>query len=350
MSESPSVLLFLGPEEGLKSDELDELRRRISRQHGESTDEHRFYLPDDSVSAAVDLLRNGSLFSEHRLVLVVGVEQLRKKADLAPLIDYLGSPNPDATLVLLSDAIRVDSKLEKLIPGGNRKVFWELFENQKHSWVVGFFRKRQVTITPEAIDLFLEVVENNTQELRNEADKLCTYVGASGSVDVEEIETFIYHSREESVFTLFKHITGAAFESALTVLDKLVSSGDAAPVQVVGGLVFQLRRLLALRLLLDNDVPAETAFRRLNVRGKRIQAEYHAGAQKFQASELETAIQLLTEYDALFRSQRPGIHKCLLDLMVYQLLFHSQRLVRPLGLAADDRLIADDGDDLVLAR
>ena len=350
MTDTPSVLLFLGPEEGLKSDEIGELRQRISKQRGESPDEHKFYLPDDSVSSIVDILRNGSLFSAHRLVIVVGVEQLRKKADLAPLVDYAGSPNPDSTLVLTSDSVRVDPKLEKLIPGANRKVFWELFENQKHSWVVGYFRKRLVTIAPEAIELFLEVVENNTQELRNEADKLCTYVGAGGSVGVDEIETFIYHSREESVFTLFRHIAAAAFESALTALDKLISSGDAGPVQIVGGLVFQLRRLLALRIFLDNDVPIETAFNRLNIRGKRIQAEYRAGAQKFQTAELETAIHLLTEYDALFRSRRPGIHKCLLDLMIYQLLFHSQRLVRPLGLAADDRLIADDGDDLVLVR
>jgi len=350
MSETPSVYLFLGPEDGLKSDDLDALRQRISRQHGETFDEHRFYFPDDPVSAVVDILRNGSLFSAHRLVIVLGADRVGKKADLAPLIDYLGSPNPDSTLVLMADSLRVDSKLEKLVPGSNRKVFWELFENQKHSWVVGYFRKRVVTITPEAVDLFLDVVENNTQELRSEADKLCTYVGAGGSVDVDEIESFIYHSREESVFTLFKHITGAAFESALMALDKLISSGDASPVRVVGGLVRQMRRLLALRILLDNDVAVETAFNRLGIRGKRIQSEYRAGAQKFQASELESAIHLLTEYDALFRSQRSGIHKCLLDLMIYQMLFQSQRLVRPLGLAADDRLIAEDGDDLVLVR
>ena len=350
MSDRPSVLLFLGPEEGLKFDEIEGLRQVISRQCGESPDEHKFYLPDDSVSAIVDILRNGSLFSTHRLVIVNGADRLKKKADLAPLVDYLASPNPDSTLVLLSDSVRVDSKLEKLIPGAGRKVFWELFENQKQSWVVGYFRKRHVTITPEAVDLFLEVVENNTQELRNEADKLCAYVGPGGAIDVEEIDTFIYHSREESVFTLFRHITEDAFEAALAALDKIRSSGDGAPVQIVGGLVFQLRRLLALRLLLDNDVSIDTAFSRLNIRGKRIQSEYHAGAQKFRASELETAIHLLTEYDALFRSQRQGIHGCLLELMVYQLLFHSQRLVRPLGLAADDRLIADDGDALVLVR
>lgn len=350
MSDAPQVLLFLGPEEGLKAEELESVRQRIARKHDEPADEHRFYLPDDALSAAVDILRNGSLFSAHRLVIVFGVDLARKKADLAPLIDYLAAPNPDATLILVSDSVRVDARLEKLIPGSNRKVFWELFENQKHPWVVGYFRKRHVTVTPEAADLFLEVVENNTQELKAEADKLSVYVGPGGTIDIDEIETFIYHSREESVFTLFRYITEDSFEAALSALNKLVASGDAAPVQIVGGLVYQLRRLLALRLMLDNDLSVEAAFSRLGIRGKRIQAEYRAGVEKFPAARLERCIHLLTEYDALFRSTRPGIHACLLDLMVYQLLFQSQRLVRTLGPAIDDRLIVDDGDELVLAR
>jgi DNA polymerase-3 subunit delta len=221
-------------------------------------------------------------------------------------------------------------------------VYWELFENQKQSWVTSYFRKHHVSISADAVDLFLEVVENNTQELRHEAEKLCTYVGPGGSVDVEDIEAFIYHSRDESVFTLFRHVCNHAFELALLSLEKLVSSGDASPVQIVGGLVFQVRRLLALRLLLDNDVPVTTAFERLNIRGKRIQAEYRAGAQRFTTAELERNVYLLTEYDALFRSQRPGIHRCLLDLLVYQLMFRSDGLVRPMGLYADDRPVGDE--------
>ena len=136
-----------------------------------------------------------------------------------------------------------------------------------------------LTVDPVIIDLFLEMVENNTWDL-------CACVGPGGSIDIDQIETFIYHSREESVFTVFLHITADAFESAL-----------------------------ALRLMLGNGVSMETVFNMLNVRGKRIQSEYCAGAEKFLASHLETAIHLLTEYDAMFRSQRPGIHPCLLDLM-----------------------------------
>lgn len=350
MSDVPAVLLFLGPEEGLKSDEIESLRKKLQKTNGEAPDEHRYYLPADSIADVIDTLRNGSLFSAHRLVILAGVEQLKKKTEIEPLTAYMNSPNPDATLILLSDSIRVESRLEKSVPGSSRKVFWEMFENQKGGWVRSYFRKRKTSITDEAVDLFLEIVENNTLELRNEADKLCTFVGPGGEVDVEEVETFIYHSREESVFTLFHHITNDSFEAALTALDKIISGATSSPIQVIGGLVFQFRRLLALRIMLDNDLDLSSAFSRLNIRGKRIQSEYRTAAGKVSVAELERHIYTLTEYDALFRSSRPGIHPCLLDLMVYQLMFHSQRLVRPLGLSADKRLIAEDDEDLVLVR
>ena len=350
MSKPSTAYLFLGPEEGLKLDEISGLRKRLLHQLGEEPEGHRFHLPEDPLDTIVDTLRNGSLFSAHRLVTVSGAENLKKKADVRAIVEYLKSPNPDSTLVLLSDTVRIDAGIEKSIPGQNRKVFWEMFENQKSSWVVGYFRKRHIEISPEAVDLLLEIVENNTQELRNEAEKLCTFVGPNGSVDADEIDTFIYHSREESVFTLFSHITSNNFEAALQAVEKLRSSGEAGPIQIIGGLLFQIRRLLALRQLLDNDVNIDTAFSRLNIRGKRIQAEYRNGVSKYSASELESTIHLLAEYDALFRSERPGIHACLADLMIYQLLYSSTRLVNPPDPLADPSHIGESREEISLIR
>jgi DNA polymerase-3 subunit delta len=350
MTSAQTTYLFLGPEEGLKADEVSNIRQGLAKKLGAPPDEHRFYVPDESLSQVVDVLRNGSLFAAHRLVIVSGVDQVRKKAELQPLLDYLAAPSPEATLVLLADSLRVDPKIDRLVPGEHRKVFWEMFENQKHSWILAYFRRHRVTISDEAIDLILEVVENNTQELRRQAEKLCTFVGPDGSVGVDEVDTFIYHSREENVFTLFAHVAADNFEAALMALDKLTTSGESNPVQTIGGLVFQFRRLLALRLLLDNDVSLETAFSRLNIRGKRIQSEYGEGVRKYMASELESSIHLLTEYDALFRSQRPGIHRCLLELMVYQLFYSSTRLVRAPRFAGDISPISDPGEEAVLVR
>lgn len=330
MSKLPSILLFLGPEDGLRAEELDSLRSRIRKESGGEPEEHRIYLPDGSVSDAVDLLENGSLFASHRLVILAGAEQIRRKADVETIAAFCRTPPEDATLVLVSDAVRLDSKLEKAVPPQARKVFWELFDNQKRNWVVSHFRKQNVSITPEALELFLDLVENNTLELRTEADKLCIYAGvhAAGdgahgrpAVDVDAVETFIYHSREENVFSLYKRVVEDDFAAALDIVEKLDSSGEGGPVQLVGGLVFQVRKLVNLRSLLDHGVRHDEAYKKLGVRGKRIQADYRAAAERFDLAELQRQLQVLIEYDTAFRELGSGLERTMMDMLVYQLMF-----------------------------
>jgi DNA polymerase III subunit delta len=329
MSKVPSVLLYLGPEDGLRGEELDTLRSHIRKETGADPEEHRIYLPDGTVADSIDLLRNGSLFSSHRLVILAGAELIRRKADVESIASYCESPPDAATLVLVSDAVRLDSKLEKAVPSQARKVFWELFDNQKRGWVVSHFRKRNVAITEEALELFLELVENNTQELRIEADKLCVYVGAlehatsRPTVDIDHVETFIYHSREENVFSLYKRVVEDDFAAALEIVEKLDSSGEGGAVQLAGGLVFQVRKLVGLRSLLDNGHSPDEAYARLGIRGKRIQADYRAAANRFDVHELQRQLRVLIEYDTAFRELGSGLERTLIDMLVYQLMFSS---------------------------
>ena len=329
MSKIPAILVYLGPEEGQRAEDLDELRARIRKESGAPADEHRVYLPDGSISAAIDLLENGSLFATHRLVIILGAEQIRTKDDVAAIAGYCERPPSDATLVLVSDEVRLDAKLEKCVPPQARKVFWELFDNQKRGWVASYFRKRNVAISTEAVELFLELVENNTRELRMEADKLCAYVssrpdtGERPEVTIDDVETFIYHSRDENVFTLYRSIVADDFESALEIVAKLDASGEGGPIQLVGGLVFQVRKLVGLRSLLDAGVDADEAYRRLAIRGKRIQADYRTAVRRFDLAELQRQLRILIDYDVAFRELGSGLQRILLDLLVYQLMFRS---------------------------
>ncbi|MFW6214024.1 MAG: DNA polymerase III subunit delta [Spirochaetota bacterium] len=204
MSKLPSVLLFLGPEEGQKAEAISELRQRVKKQTGEHPEEHKIYLTEQSIGEAVDTLQNGALFSSHRFVFVHDAATIRKKDDVARVKAFVDHSPVDATLFLISEETRVDAKLEKVLPAGAKKIFWELFENQKRGWVTGYLRKRGVSIDDDALDLFLELVENDTQELRAEADKLIIFAGEGGTIDQDSVETNIYYSHEENVFTLYK--------------------------------------------------------------------------------------------------------------------------------------------------
>ncbi len=336
MNRIPHVRAYLGPEEGLRSDALAELRQVIASRSGMQPDEHRFYLPDDSIEDAMAILDNGSLFGDHRLVLVIGAEQIKKKADVQLVADYVSRASDGATLVLISTAPRLDTKLHKQLPGDSIKVFWELFENQKVGWVQGYFRKQGVSITPEALDLFLELVENNTQELRLEADKLTIYAKsriAAGATDeiaeppqpleigVEHVESFVFHSREENVFSLHKKIVDGDLDGGLAVLAKMVGSGEGNPSQLIGGLAFQTRRLIGLRTLIEEGLSLDEAFSRARIRGKRIQSDYRAALDRFSLKELGRQMHVLVESEAATREHGSAIHTLFLELLVYRLLF-----------------------------
>ena len=121
-------------------------------------------------------LRNQTLFSAHRLVILANAEEVRKAEDVAALVEYAGSPSSDATLLIVSSgfASEIDRKIVAAIPKDAQKIFWELFENQKQGWITSFFQKKKIAIDTEAVEYILDMVENNTRDMRSECGEAGT--------------------------------------------------------------------------------------------------------------------------------------------------------------------------------
>jgi len=318
MSEPAAVYLLLGPEVGEKDAFLRRLTAQLAKRAGGSPEIHRFYAFDVEVAQVLATLRNGSLFSPHRLVLLGSAELLSHKRDLDMLAEYCAHPASDATLVLLSEELtRFDRRLEKIVPKENRIVFWELFENQKMGWIQSFFGKRRIQIEPRAAAFLLEMVENNTRQLQDTCEKLALFFGEGSRVGYEEVEKILYHSREENVFTLFDKIAVRDFPGSLEVLGKILLSREADPVQLLAGLLAQIRRLLALKRLLAGRYGLEEAFSSLNLRGKRMQKLYGEGARRYSGEELEALVVLAARFDLRLRSLKSALAANLLQIFLY---------------------------------
>ncbi|MCK5674334.1 MAG: DNA polymerase III subunit delta, partial [Spirochaetales bacterium] len=242
MNNPEPVYLFLGPEIGIKTDEIRKIQDTFKKQSGESPELHKFYPYDTSIGEVTSLMKNGALFSNYKFVTFMNVEEL-KKDSIAELISYLKSPGSDCTLFLLSEKTSIDKKITNAIPKQSVRIFWELFENQKKSWISNFFRNEKIEISGDAIEMILEMVENNTNDMRNACSKLSIFFGENSRIEEEDIEHFIYHSKEENVFTLFKKIAAADFSSSVEILHKIALSGEGSPVQLISGLQWQFRKL-----------------------------------------------------------------------------------------------------------
>jgi DNA polymerase-3 subunit delta len=316
MSKTAPVYLLLGPEHGTKSEFIKKIRHGLEEALHEPPELHRFYPFETNMQEIISLLKNGSLFSKHKLVIISHVEAVRKE-QLALLIDYCGRPSSEATLLLVSDEIRVDPKLRSAVPKEQQTIFWELFDHQKESWLYRFFNGKNITLKPEAMELFLDMVENDTREMRKECEKLATFFGPGSVITAEDIETFIYHSKEENIFTLFNAMADRDFPLSLEIMQKLLLSGEAQPVQVLGGLLWQFRKLLSLHHLLEDQYSRKEAFTKLKLKSKRMQNNYVSGHKNYSREKVERIIVTIAQYDGYIKEMQTDAHPLLMSLFLF---------------------------------
>jgi DNA polymerase III subunit delta len=315
------VRLLLGSEEGEKAAFIEQVRASLASV-GEAPEVTRFYAGDAGIAEVVRCLRNQTLFARHRLVILASTENVRKADDVALLVDYINAPAPDATLLLVSSgfASEIDRRVVAAVPKDAQKVFWEMFDNQKPGWIVTFFRQRKIAIAPEAADHILDMVENNTRDLRAECERLALFFGPDTTLGLEDVEQYIYHSKEENVFTLFDRLCERDLAAALGALDAILLSREAEAAQLAAGLLAQFRKLASLKRMLADNYAAEEAFPKLRIMSKRNQKTYRAGAGAFSLADVRSIQQLLTAFDERFRSVRTEMHELLLHLLVYYIV------------------------------
>jgi DNA polymerase-3 subunit delta len=222
---------------------------------------------------------------------------------------------------MLSEEIgRIDKRLEKVVPRENKVIFWELFENQKMGWVQNFFKKRKIRIAPQAVSFLLEMVENNTKELKDACDKLSIFFGEGSEIGYTDVEKILYHSKDENVFTLFDKIAGRDLSASLEILARLLLSREADAVGLLAGVLHQIRKLRSLMLLIEKRYSYQEAFSRVKINSKRLQKIYSVGMQRYSLQELQAIIQLIARFDYRVRSLGSALHRDLLELFLYYVI------------------------------
>lgn len=312
--------LLLGPEDGKKKEYLNTLLSTITKREGQEPERFSLYAGEQGISEAVTLLRTGSLFNPHCVVLYHGAESIKTADDLALLAKYAKAPSAEGTLILLSQETRVSKKIENCIPKSQVKIFWELFENQKEQYIMRYLRDHKRSIEPDGLQLLLETVENTTDQLRSACDRLLSMFPEGTSITEDHIDEFLFHSKQESVFSLFHAVGRRDLERALDILHTLLVLQDVKPFQAVAGISWQMRRLLAAKERLERGVAPADIWVQLNIRGKRNQEQLLRAARSFSLVELQDRMRLTAEVDTALRTYRSGVYQHLMFLFVFRLI------------------------------
>lgn len=309
------IFLYTGPEFGERDDAVSAVKSTLKKKLGE-VDEHLFYLIETPFSAVMTILQSGTLFSSGVCVVCKNAETIKKKDDIKMVSDWLETkPDDSSTLILVSDEVSVDSKLDALVPPSNKKKFWEMFESDKLPWLYGYFKKNGYRVEEDAAQLILDLVENNTQALKTECSRFFLCFPKEHEITVDDVESLLTHNREETAFTLFNHISNPAdsaqkrLEIALAILQKIRLSKDNSSVMIIAGLTSCFRKLV----LWHNK--GESA-----ITGKLMQKQYRNAAKIWTVGQTTAILATLASTDMEIRSGGTAMEDVLLQKLLYEIV------------------------------
>lgn len=319
------VYLYTGPEFGQRNDTIETVKADFKKKMGQ-VDEFLYYLIETPFSQVIDTLRGGLLFSDGVCVVCKGAELLKKKDDIQLLENWLKTAGSTAILILVSDEVSVDAKLDKLVPSENKKKFWEMFDSDRLPWVMDFFRKNGFSIERDAAQQILDMIENNTQALRTECSRFFVCYPKEHTINCDDVDKVLIHDREENAFTLFNAIADSSqsvekrFEDAVTILQKIRLSKESSSVVIIMGLASCFRKLVLWHNINKGYGADELTLKQNGFSSKIMRSEYRKAANIWTTGQATAILAVLASTDMEIRSGGNMMEDVLLQKMLYEIV------------------------------
>lgn len=315
--------LFTGPEIGQKKQRIETIKQEIKKQYGEA-ETHTFYAYETSAFEVLNLLNSISLFAAPTFIEFRNAELIKDKTEIAELQNWVKNADADnlSFLVLESDEIAVDKKLEAVFSANQKQIFWEMFENKKQEWIRSFFNNHKMSITDEAIDTILELVENNTEALKNECRNVALFFEPGKRLEAADVENLLSHSKEETVFSLFDAMTFGNAEKTFDILNKLLLVKNFSAAQFIIGLTYCFRKVNDVQnyLKTSGEYLNDAVLRKFGITSKKAAAQYQRALKLWTEHDVQQVVLLLTECDFSIRKSGQALQSSLIEITLLKII------------------------------
>ncbi len=214
------------------------------------------------IGEVLALASTAPVFSPRRIVVLTGIEKLRKEPKEA-LLRYLENPLNTTVLVLThNDAKKF--KTEKALAAaaaehGESANFDELKHEELLRWVSARFQAQGINAQFDAAETLCEVVGADLHALSQEIEKLALYAAdrTDKNISKEDVLACIGFAKEENPFALSNAIQYMDKKRALSLADKLLDNGED-PVGVLGKIAYPVLKMARIKRMADAGMaPAE---------------------------------------------------------------------------------------------
>jgi DNA polymerase-3 subunit delta len=156
---------------------------------------------------------------------------------------YVASPSKSGVLVLEVKSWPANTRLAKLLSDDATVICKSPRSDQIVHWCTSRAQSAHDKRLPaEAANWLVELVGPDLGLLDQEIAKLATYAGSKPEIVRDDVDQLVGRSRAAETFKIFDAIGAGRTANALSILDRLMESGEE-PLRVLGAFSWQLMRL-----------------------------------------------------------------------------------------------------------
>lgn len=199
------------------------------------------------------LANTAPVFSERRLIILTGIEKLRKEPKEA-LLHYVENPL-DTTVLVLTHNDSKKFKTEKTLAAaaatqGDTANFDELKHDDLALWVRERLQQNGLQGEFDAVETLCEAVGGDLNALAQEIEKLALYTAdrESKTITKEDVLAGVGFSKEENPFELSNAVQYMNKNKALALTDKLLDSGEE-PIGVLAKITYPIEKMARIKRL-----------------------------------------------------------------------------------------------------
>jgi DNA polymerase-3 subunit delta len=238
------IYLLLGDELILRREALEAIETAVlGSDPSTATFGRQFFAGAESRASDILAAAHGlPMFGERRLVLVDGVDRLRK-ADRESLLPGLDDLPETTVLVLIADKLDGRLTFTRNLKQKAKVILAEgLAEDQVPRWIDGRFAALGHKVTRDAAERLLLLVGPRLTVLAGEIEKTSLYVGPGQPVGVEDVGRAAAGGLGGTLEDLVNAVGERDLVRALTALSNALEVGEE-PLRILGFLTYRITEL-----------------------------------------------------------------------------------------------------------
>ena len=193
-------------------------------------------------------------------------------------------------------------KFVKALRGEAKELkFTQQSQGMLTDWIVRRFAAAGKSIELDAAQRLIFISGDLMSRLIPEIDKIAAY--AKGErVTVKDVDAVASHIPEAVIFEMMELISQKKYNSAMSVLAKLLSDKNNEPIAMTAMLGLQMRKLYAARLAIEQELGSKYVMEVCAIKYDYIASKLMTAARGFTLPQLIRAVELCGEADYRMKS------------------------------------------------